>query len=296
VGAPTNQKINDPTDPAELLANANAFLQSFQDRPGEVAVPYEVTLAPISIARGPLTLNAQDIEHAQDVLAFCAKRRSALLDQLNGLQYVVDNAARFDFSNGAKMEAMQEALADTQLDIELIADCASGAINHPRDAAMPVEFAKAAGGVFPKAILPTPMPLSKAGAAPALGSTLNLTLDGILLWGGWHTPEELANASLDDKRNAIISEATKLTRVPNPYFLQGFDNDALIAKAAIIIFLIRAKVRRPEDMKTMTVDEQRATLIIENHNHTNIATPNLQAMADADLVHLGVTWAPLVMQ
>jgi hypothetical protein len=158
-GGPVGLKINDPTDPMELLRNANLFLESFQNTPDQVATPYEATLAPVTIARGPLPLNDADIAHAQDVLVFCAKRRSALLDQLNLLQFILDHPAKFDFSNGASAANIQQAAVDTQVDLDLIASCASAAINRPAQALFPADFAATIHTTFPKAIMP-PLPLS----------------------------------------------------------------------------------------------------------------------------------------
>lgn len=141
-GGPTNLKITDPTDPMQLLTNTNLFLQSFQDNPSQVSRPYQATLASIAIARGPLPLNDADIQQRQDVLTFCAKRRSALLDQLNLLQFIVDRPDLFDFSVGANKAAIQKAVIDTQEDLDLIAACASAAINSPSKAVFPADFAR----------------------------------------------------------------------------------------------------------------------------------------------------------
>ena len=159
-GGPPDLQITDPADPLQLLQNANRFLQSFAATPDEVARPYAVTLAPITIARGPLPLNATDIQHAQDVLVFCAKRRSALVDQLNLLEFVVDNESRFDFTNGASIDAIRKAARDVQFDLDLIASCASAAINNPGEAKMPADFAEASGTPFTNVGLPSPMPAS----------------------------------------------------------------------------------------------------------------------------------------
>jgi hypothetical protein len=40
---------------------------------------------------------------------------------------------------------------------------------------------------------------------------------------------------------------------------QGYNNIALSGKAAIIVFLLQAKIRSAADLKTMTVDDQRNT-------------------------------------
>ena len=157
-GGPVDLEITDPTDPMQLLNIANLFLKSFQDTPTAVAVPYEVTLAPIAIAKGPLPPNSAEIQHAEDVLAFCAKQRSTRLDQLNQLQYIADNPARFDFSTGASVAAIQQAASDTQSDLDLIASCASAAINEPENAKLPADFAQAEGTSYPKATVPNPLP------------------------------------------------------------------------------------------------------------------------------------------
>ncbi|SCL25652.1 hypothetical protein GA0074692_2002 [Micromonospora pallida] len=162
-GGPTDLRIADPGDPLQLLTNANLFLQSFQTNPDQVARPYFVTLAPVVIARGPLPLNAAEIEHAQDVLIYCAKRRSALLDQMNLLDYINDNPSQYADGDTASRDAVRRAIQDLQTDLDLIAACASAAINNPAKAKMPAEFAADRGTTFPKASLPDPLPAAKAG-------------------------------------------------------------------------------------------------------------------------------------
>ncbi len=160
-GGPVDLGITDPTDPLELLRNANLFLSSFRTRPEDVAVPYLVTLAPITIATGPFPPNEIDLGHAQDVMRFCATRRSTLLDQLNFLQLIVDRPSRFDFSNGANLREIAVAAAATQTDLDLVASCASAAINSPSKAKFPKDFALADGKVFPSATMPEIFPVGK---------------------------------------------------------------------------------------------------------------------------------------
>ena len=160
-GGPLNLAINDPTDPTEPLKRANEFLTSLQNRPDEFSVPYSVTLAPITIAKGPLTLNPVEIQNAQDILAFCAKRRSVAFDQLNLLTYIVDNPTHFDFSASATLQEIRDASAAAQADLELIADCASSAINDPKNAKFPAVFAEEKGEVFPQTKMPKAMPTPK---------------------------------------------------------------------------------------------------------------------------------------
>ena len=77
-GGPVLQLL-DPTDPKQLSDSANAWLKSMFDDPARYSQPYEWTLAPLTIAEGPMPPNQADIEHAQDVIQFCAQQRATLL-------------------------------------------------------------------------------------------------------------------------------------------------------------------------------------------------------------------------
>jgi hypothetical protein len=180
-GGPVDLALNDPSDPMELLRNVNLFLSSFRDQPDKVAIPYQVTLAPIGIAKGPLPLNAADLEQAEDVLVFCAKRRSALIDQLNLLQFMVDTPSRFIFSNSVSLATIRDLADQTQEDLDLIASCASLAIDSPAKAVRPATFATNTGGFFPKAIMPNPLPLpatAQITVPPWVGLDARLVLSG----------------------------------------------------------------------------------------------------------------------
>lgn len=159
-GGPIDLKIVDPTDPRELLNNANLFLESFRTHPDASSRPYFVTVAPTTIARGEAEPpNAADLEKATDVLIYCAKRRSAILDQLNLMDFIRDNPARFNIPEGGSMSQVITAAHHFQSDLDLIAKCASRAINDSRDAQFPNTFAQAEGTVFPLGQLPIPMPV-----------------------------------------------------------------------------------------------------------------------------------------
>jgi hypothetical protein len=120
-----------------------------------------MTLAPISIATGPLPPNESELTHAQDVMRFCATRRSVLLDQLNLLQLFVDRPSRYDFSNGANAREIATAAANTQTDLDLVGRCASAAINSPSTAKFPKDFAAANKEMFPTATMPDILPVAK---------------------------------------------------------------------------------------------------------------------------------------
>jgi hypothetical protein len=161
-GGPKDLRITDPADPFQLLENANKFLESFNvDKPEElakVAVPYFVTLAPTTIAEGPPPPNPGEIQKAQDVLIYCARKRSALLDGLNLLEYISENPSKFTFTAPTTLETVRQAALSFQEELSLIADCAIAAINDRSSAKRPPKFAEERGQTYPTATMPTPPP------------------------------------------------------------------------------------------------------------------------------------------
>jgi hypothetical protein len=202
-GGPIDLHITDLTNPLELLDNANRFLDSFNTEPDKFAVPYLVTLAPIAIARGPLPPNAAELEHAQDVIVACSKARSRVLDKINLLEYILDNAGRFEFTAGADRSAVQTALDDFQGDLDLIARCASAAIRTPAQALMPKDYATKMGSDYPRAKLPT-LPLPKAAKMVAVPDFASLK--------SWVECNEAAT------RVGLVAQQALATVEPGPAF------------------------------------------------------------------------------
>jgi hypothetical protein len=166
-GGPTNLQISDLSDPEELLTNANLFLKSFEERPNEVAVPFFVTLAPISVARGPLPPNAAELEHAQDVLVACSKARSRNLDKANLLEYILENSSHYEFTGNAQRTTVQKSLEAYEADLELVAECARTAIRKPAEAQYPRIYAENTDRTYPQAEMPE-LPLPKAAKMTAV--------------------------------------------------------------------------------------------------------------------------------
>jgi len=153
-----NLAINDPGNPLELLENAKKFQAALASEPDKLAVPYTVTLAPTAIAQGPLPPNPAEIQHAQDVLIYCAKKRSDLLDKMNLLDFISSNEKRFVFG-ATSIDTVRDAVEKFQADLELIAQCAGAAINNRAAAKMPELYAAEVGREYPTASLPDPMPM-----------------------------------------------------------------------------------------------------------------------------------------
>jgi len=164
-GGPVDLGIHDPTNPAELLDNANRFLQSFATQPEEaVARPYYVTLAPVAIARSVhLPLNSADVEHAQDVLVACTKARSRIMDKQNLIEFILANPEKYTFQPGVDAKALTAVQANFESDLDVVAACASAAIDAPAGAKMPADFAVAKGKTYPAGVLPDALPTPIAG-------------------------------------------------------------------------------------------------------------------------------------
>jgi hypothetical protein len=153
-------EISNPSDPTELLKNANMWMTGVFNDPDRYARPYEWTLSPIAIAEGPLPPNSAQIQHVQDVLQFCARERTDLLDQLNLLDWFRDHADRYDWSTTpVTRNDVAVAARSAQQDLDLVAGCASAAINDPTQAKMPAKFAADQDPPVVYRAIPIPAPL-----------------------------------------------------------------------------------------------------------------------------------------
>src|SRR5262249_37337459 len=162
--------ISDPNDPAQLLNAANDWIKQMYADPKTNAVPYEWTVSPLTIAEGPMPLNLVDIQHAQDVLQFCAQERVGLLDQLNTLNWWIRHPEHYDWSKSATPEQITGASSNTQTDLGTLAAAASSTIDNPKEATMPADFATARGKKYPMSlplpVAPTPLPGATAPPPP----------------------------------------------------------------------------------------------------------------------------------
>jgi hypothetical protein len=163
-GGPIDLVMEDIQDPNQLYQLLVKFLQALQNDPDHNAKAYYVTLAPIAIANGPIPPNAAEIQHAQDVLVFCAQERSGMLDNLNLLELISQNQSKYDFPPSTTAASVKQALNGYQADLDLVARCASQAINDVSQAVLPADYAQAQGKQYPQGSMPDPMPTAKAGA------------------------------------------------------------------------------------------------------------------------------------
>jgi hypothetical protein len=80
IGGPVMQQ---PTRADALIDCVSEFLQAFETNADANAKYFQVVLAPVQDALAPAPPNAVDVQKAQDILTFCARRRFEELDSLN---------------------------------------------------------------------------------------------------------------------------------------------------------------------------------------------------------------------
>jgi hypothetical protein len=139
-----------PTTPEDLLAAHAAWFNSLVGPDGkgtDLKRPYTVQALPYTIADGPLPPNSADLKNQLDVLARCSMLRSATLDNLNLVTYVMEHGGQFDFgpTTAADLSAACVALGK---DLQHIAKTASHALDHPEDAQWPEVYDTSDGYKF----------------------------------------------------------------------------------------------------------------------------------------------------
>jgi len=109
---------------------------------------------------------------------------------------------------------------------------------------------------------------------------------GVLLAGKFRTHQELITMSKEDRRNTLIQELSVRTNQPVAHY-QQMDNDTLASAGAVLVFLRTARIRTDAELKTMSDDDQRNTLIVELDGQTHLG-PSLQGMSNMELVLIGL--------
>jgi hypothetical protein len=125
----------DQKDPRTLFTAAKIWASTV----GTFGVPYRVTLAPTSLARGaPPPPDAAQIQLAQDTLEECARQRASLLDGLNRIEYVLSHEAEYGFNPKTITPQELQDLATTFSDaVTAVEKCASVAMTDPSKAILP---------------------------------------------------------------------------------------------------------------------------------------------------------------
>jgi hypothetical protein len=110
---------------------------------------------------------------------------------------------------------------------------------------------------------------------------------GVLLAGKFLTQHELNKLPANDQRNTLIFELATRTK-ENGSRLQGMDDDTLAGVGALFVFMREAGNRTDQELKTMTADDLRNTVIVGVGAQTGLSGPVLQGMKNIDLVLLAL--------
>lgn len=106
-------------------------------------------------------------------------------------------------------------------------------------------------------------------------------LRGVLLGGPFRSQPELNRMSAEDHRNTLIVEMAKHSNQTN---YQSFDNATLQGVGAVMTTLRRARIRTDAELRQMSTQDQRNTLIVELGAQTGKAIAELQGLSNLDLV------------
>ena len=113
---------------------------------------------------------------------------------------------------------------------------------------------------------------------------------GVLLAGKFRSHHDLNAMSPDDQRNTLIVVLNGLSNQPVRHY-QAFDDATLAGKGAVLVFLREGRIRRDDELRRMTDDDQRNTAIVEIGSQTGLGR-ELQGLSDLDLVRLGLGREP----
>ncbi|CAN7568586.1 hypothetical protein LJR231_004178 [Phyllobacterium sp. LjRoot231] len=204
--------MGDISNPAELYWMMQDWLKSFQDDPGRNAKPYYVTLAPITIANGPMTPNS-------------AKHRSRIIDGMNLMEFIIQNPTRYEFVAPTTLTDIVKAFQGYQVDLDLVAAAASAAINDVTKALTPADFAMKIGTTYPQGMEPSPMPTLEKGAAAVLASKGQEIIAGDPLFSVLRERLKTGAAQLGFDLGAGLSEGHTLWGPGKQAFMEALSAD-----------------------------------------------------------------------
>jgi hypothetical protein len=128
------------------------------------------------------------------------------------------------------------------------------------------------------------------GKLPPGGLSQSSFVRGVLLAGGFRTHHQLIAMSPEDQRNTLIVEMTKHSNQPVGDY-QGLNDFQLAGAGALMVFLRGTGIRDDSQLKTISADDQRNTMIVEIDGQTHLGT-RLQSLRNMDLVLAGLGVEP----
>jgi hypothetical protein len=119
-----------------------------------------------------------------------------------------------------------------------------------------------------------------SGSVPWSDST-----GGMLLAGKFRSRPELARMTVEDTRNTLITELANRTKSPVSYY-QSLNNNDLAGAGALLVSLRESRSRTDQQIKTMSPEDLRNTVIAEANVRTNRGLSALQALKNMDVAKL----------
>lgn len=108
---------------------------------------------------------------------------------------------------------------------------------------------------------------------------------GVLAAAGMRSQSELNSMSSEDHRNTLIVELAGHSNQAVPYF-QSLDNSALAAAGAVAFTLRESRIRSDADLRQMSTEDHRNTLVVEANFQTQIPIPQLQGLDNFSLTRV----------
>jgi hypothetical protein len=134
---------------------------------------------------------------------------------------------------------------------------------------------------------------------------IEMTIPGVLRDGKWRTQDQLSKMSAEEQRKALVEIMKQHAKEPLPheryrewarqnfqtgYYFETLKDDFLTGIAAVVVFLLRTKIRDHNWLKGNTDGDHRNCLIVENEGHTSIPILDLQQMDNQKNLQIGLDW------
>lgn len=150
-GSAVPSSLNSPADVANVL-------KPWVDSLVNWSVPTAMTLASYEIVNGFNPPSVQEIEHQRDVLQRCSSLRYYALNGLNEVEFALENAGVM--VGGVDAATLNAARTGFAQDLDVIAEAAVFAVQHPNEALEPEDYAitKLGRPGYKLTVLPSPMP------------------------------------------------------------------------------------------------------------------------------------------
>jgi len=111
-------------------------------------------------------------------------------------------------------------------------------------------------------------------------------LRGVLVAGQFRSQRDLNGMTVDDRRNTLIVELSNRTNQSVAHY-QAMDDYALAGVGAVLVYLRSSRIRSDHDLKAMSDEDMRNTLLVELDMQTGLGS-RLQSLRNMDLVRLGL--------